>query len=272
MLIGRVGHLLFALTLIALGLLGLITGDFTAIWEPVPKGVPARELLVYVCALISLASGVGLLLRRTAAPAAACLLAYLLIWFVLFRLPVIFHAPLVAVTWEGCGETAVVIAAAWALYAWFAASLDRRHVVFVGENAVHIARGFYGLAVIAFGLAHFAYVKETASLIPEWLPWHVVWVYVTGYAYIAAGIAVLTGVCARAAAALSALQMGLFTVLVWVPTLAAGGRGHSQWSETLVSWTLAVSGWVVADSYRDLPWFNFSKPRIIPSDSLSARR
>src|SRR5437899_4799587 len=42
-------------------------GDFTALWQPVPKGVPAREVLVYLCASVSLASGIGLLWRHTAA-------------------------------------------------------------------------------------------------------------------------------------------------------------------------------------------------------------
>src|SRR5215470_5088125 len=111
MRIASVGHAAFALIMIALGIQGLIKGDFTVVWQPVPKGVPAREVLVYLCSLVSLASGIGLLWRRTAGSAARVLLALLVIWFLLWRVRALFIASLIEGTWS-CGEAFVMIAAA----------------------------------------------------------------------------------------------------------------------------------------------------------------
>jgi uncharacterized membrane protein len=252
-----VGQAVFAATLIALGLMGLIQGELAPIWQGVPHNLPARDALGYLCATVCLATGIGLLVEHTAAVAARVLLVYLVLWFLAIKLRYVYLAPTVEGSYQSCGETAVLIAAAWVLYVWYASAWDRQRLrVASGEAGIHIARVLYALAMIAFGLSHFAYRNLTAPLVPAWLPWHIAWAYFTGSAYLAAGVAILLGPYARLAAALSVLQMGLFTLLVWVPLVAVGATSSitgRPWSELVVSWALTAGGWVVADSYRGVP-------------------
>jgi uncharacterized membrane protein len=258
----RLARVVFAATMVGLGLWGLIRQDFAAIWQPVPKHWPAREALVWFTGLASLACGLGLPWRRTAAVAGGVLTAVLLVWMLVFKATVIVRAPGVAAAWESCGETAVIGAGAWVMSA-SAATGWRRLGFVVGDNGLRLARGLYGLAMLAFGAAHLAYVKETAALVPAWLPAHAAWVWLTGATYIAAGLAMLAGVWARLAATLSAAQIAVFTLLVWAPAVAAPGAAPDAWSEAVISWTLTAAAWVVAASCRDAWLAVRGRPRAI---------
>lgn len=252
--IASFGHAVFAATMIALGITGLIRGSFVPFWTGVPKDMPARTALAYVCAIVSLGSGLGLLWRRAASVASRILLACLALWMLLFRVLLIVRTPTSPGLWWACGEIAVMMAGAWVLVVWFAGDPGGKRAGFVtGDKALRIARVLYGLGLITFGVAHFTFLERTVGMVPGWLPWHLGWAYFTGIALVAAGVAVIIGVFARLAAMLSALELSLFTLLVWVPVLAAGADS-SQWNEFVDSWALTAAGWVVAESYRGMAW------------------
>ena len=104
---------------------------------------------------------------------------------------------------------------------------------------------------------------------PGWLPAHVAWAYFTGTAFIVAGMAVLIGVCARLAAALSALQMGLFFVLVWVPAMATRPLNKFQRGEVLITWVLMAAAFQpVLHFYRVSPLWGFALPAIAAAYSV----
>ncbi len=245
-------RVLFAASLIALGITAVVRRSFVPVWTGVPKDFPARMAVVWLCAFISLGCGLGLLWRRTAAIASRLLLACLVLWFLLFRIPLIFRAPKnPAVSWV-CGETLVMIAGAWVLFIEFA---DRRSRLgfLTSDRALRIATALYGLGLIPFGVAHFTFLERTVGMVPGWLPWHLGWAYFTGAAFIATGLALVFGVFTRLAATLSALEMGLFTVLVWGPILIARPDA-GQWDEIVDSCVLTGAGWLVAECYRGMPW------------------
>ena len=248
------GHLVFSITMIGLGIVGLLYRDFVPVWSPVPASIPGHVVFVYLGPLISLASGICLLVPRVTTIATHLLLTALLLWLLLFRLPNFVYAPPFQACWS-VFPLAVMLAATWALYVWFAADWDRQHLSFVnGNNGLRIAHVLYGFSLIFFGSAHFIDLKDTLSLIPNWLPGHAFWACFTGGTFIAAGVAVLAGRCARLATLLSAFQIGLFLLLVWVPIVAAGSKVPFQWSETILNAALLAAAWMVADSYRNTPW------------------
>ncbi len=244
-------RILFALTMIAIGVAGLASDTFAPIWAGVPKTLPDRILLAYLSTFASLACGAGLLVRRWAGWSALVLLVFLMVWTVLFKVPFIIRQPLVEVSYQSTGENLVLIAAAWVLNVWCAKS----RTFPAGGIGMRVSHLLYGLALIAFGFSHFAYLGLTAPLIPRWLPpSQLFWAYFTGAAYLAAGLAIVTGIAGRLGAVGSALQITLITLIVWGPGVAAGKFDVSNWQEPVVSWSLTAAAWVVAASFERYPW------------------
>lgn len=249
----RWGQVLLAAAMIGLGIRGFIVGDFASVWQRIPVDhLPTRQFLVYGCAAIELATGIGLLWQRAIGLASMVLLAFLLLWATLLKLPAVTASPLMEATWLGFGEITVVAAGAWVVAATHANAWARRKLTFVvGANGVRCSRFLFAVSLPMIGLSHFVYAKETVALIPAWLPWHLGWAYLTGAASIAASLGVMFAFWPRLAATLEAAMLSVITLLVWLPGLIAAPSNDSC-IPFLMSAAIACGAWAVADSYRGL--------------------
>ena len=239
---------LFALGMIGLGILTLVYGDFALVWQPVAPWIPGRTVLAYFSGLILLLSGVGLLLRVTARLAARILFAYLIVWLLL-KAPALLAAPRIEAVWLGFGEIAVLLSGGWVLFANLAELREGSLLtVATGANGIHLARTLFAVSLIPIGLSHLVYVKQTAELVPAWLPYRVIWAYVTGAGQIACGLGVLFSIFPRVATRAEAGMLSLFTLLVWGPAILAAPTTRLPWTAFLISWLIASAAWVVAQN------------------------
>ena len=260
MRISGFGHVLFGIAAAGLAALCLVYGNFAPIFEPFPASLPQSEIWEYGLGAILLAASAGLFFARTALAGALIIGVYELVWVVARARPVILK-PLVVGSWYGLGEALGPLVGAWILYA----ALRGRQgtpaaTVMTDARALHVARVLFGAACVTYGAAHFAYATYTAKMVPAWLPDRTGIVYLTGSCHAAAGFGILIGVLPRLAATLEAIMMSLFGVLVWLPTFFLrpapewASSTQIQWSETLLTFLLAASAWIVAGSLRSTPW------------------
>ena len=193
-----------------------------------------------------LAAGVGLLFDGTARYASRALLPYLILWLLL-KGPAVMAAPLMEAVWLGVGELAVLLAGGWALFATLAKLRSGSVLSFAaGQSGLHIARIMFGVALIPIGLSHIFYVKQTAELVPAWLPYRVGWAYLTGVGQIACGIGALVHVSAQFAATVEAAMLSIFAVLVWAPAVLADPHSRLAWTAFFITWIIAAGAWLVA--------------------------
>jgi uncharacterized membrane protein len=239
---------LFAVGMIGLGILALVYGDFALVWQPVAAWVPGRSGLAYASGLIMLLGGAGLLFRPTARLSIRILFPYLIAWLLL-KVPALVVAPQMEAVWLGFGELAVLLAGGWTLFAVLAGLRERSILAFAtGEKGIGIARILFAVSLIPIGLSHLFYVKETAHLVPAWLPFREGWAYLTGVGQIACGIGVLFSIYPRLAATAEAGMLSLFTLLVWGPAIVAAPKTRLPWTAFFISWVITAGAWVVANN------------------------
>ena len=268
----RLGRLLFAVGLAVLGLLNLVWGEFSYVWQPVPKWVAWRGPLATASGVVLVALGLGMLWPRTARMAALLLTANMAAWLLLTEVPFLLAAPAIEVRWLACGETLMLLAGGWSLLAAAARGEQSRRGLLDGPRGARLARLVFALALPMVGLSHFVYLETTTSMVPAWLPCHVGFAYLTGAAHIAAGLGLLFGVLPRLAATAEAAMISLFTVAVNVP-LAIGHPGdHFQVSDLFVAVALAGAAWAVAGSLAGAPWgLRSPRPQREPAGAFSPR-
>jgi uncharacterized membrane protein YphA (DoxX/SURF4 family) len=240
----RIGFHLYGLAAAALGLVGIIWGDFALVWQPVPAAVPGRTILAYVVGAALLSAGAAMQWRRTAVIGAEALTILYALGVLLLHVPQVAAHPMIFGTWSGLAEQLALVAGGLVAYA-AAARIDAVQAARVSK----VGRVTLGVCVLAFGAAHFIYIKETAAFVPQWLPpGGIFWAYATGIAHWAAGIAILSGTFASAAAKwLTAMFVG-FGVLVHAPSLFIDPRSHMNWTANAMNLALIGAAWVIAES------------------------
>jgi uncharacterized membrane protein YphA (DoxX/SURF4 family) len=242
----RVGTLLrmpvYGAAAIALGLIGLVWGDFASVWQPVPPEFPARRILACVVASLFLASGIALQWRRTAR-ASLPVLALLHFFPALFWLRRVIVLPHIIGTWLGFAEQFALVVAAIVAFA----SLSPRPGAWRAE-ILRAGRILFGACAVIFGLAHFLSLPETIRMVPGWLPpGQQFWALATGVFHLLAGLAIVTGIQAVLASRLLTAMILGFGALVWAPTLIAAPGSHLAWCGNAINLAVAGAAWIVAD-------------------------
>lgn len=239
---------LFAIGMIGLGVLALIYGDFALVWQPVEPSVPGRTILAYASGVIMLLGGIGLLFEAAAAWSVRILFPYLIVWLML-KVPALLAAPKMEAVWLGFGEIAVLMTGGWVLFARLGRVGEGSPLAFLtGDRGVPLARILFAVSLLPIGLSHIIYVKETADLVPAWLPYRPGWAYLTGAGQMACGLGVLFSVLPQIAAWAEAGMISLFTLLVWVPAVWATPKVRMPWTAFFISWTIGSAAWVMAQN------------------------
>lgn len=233
--------------LLALGIQALLLGDFVHGWQPVPAGLPLKQPLAALSAILLIGLSGGLFSATWRSLAAGGLSALLIAWLLVLHVPFIAERLMVLGSWLGAAEVGFILSGALLQTAYIHTAR--------GHHVRTLARALAVLALVNFGACHFVYADLTAAMIPTWIPGRLFWAYATGTGYLAAAAALASGIWARRAAWATAAMMGSFVFLVHVPRIVGTGNGAPAWKLLFATVALAGAASVIAADTRYWnPW------------------
>src|ERR1700687_5878936 len=228
----NLGRHVFGVATLAFGLL-------TLAWHDYNDGPPPRYI-VYAAAAALIFGGAAIQFRRTSKTGAAVLGAVYLV-FALQCVPRIVATPQIYNSWGNFFEQFSLVAGAAIVYTRLSSAWSR-------ETLHRISRILLGICAASFTLEQAFYLHATANLVPKWLPpTQIFWAATTTVFFALAALALLTNRMALLATRLLTIMLVLFGLLVWVPLLLSDPRNHTNWSETVETFAIAGSAWILAD-------------------------
>ena len=227
------GRIFVSVALVVFGIQHFLYAGFVA--GLVPAWMPARLFWAYFVGVAFFAAAVGIVIQRTMRPAGTLLGVTFFLFVAMLHIPRI-----VAHSRDGNEWTSGFVALAMCGGAWILASaspLDEREIA---DPFLRLGRYFFGLSMVAFGIQHFFDSRLTVRIGPPWILGRPLWACVVGAVLIAAGGAILFGKKLRLAATILGTMIFLYSLLFYLPRIAAHPRDPGPWTSGFE--LLALSG------------------------------
>lgn len=246
----RIGQFLFGIAITAFGVENLICARLGLTVPGVPW-FPANPFLAYLTGIVLLAAGVSIAANIRARLTATLLGILFLLYVVLLEVPQVAAEPMSVSIRTVFFEALAIGSSALTLAATLPSSGSFPRWDRVLNKLIGFGPYLFGVSSVVFGIDHFLILAVIASLVPAWMPAHMFWACLTGAAFIAAGISILTKWMDQWAAALLGAMFLLWFLLLHSPRVVIAVRSHDpnapdEWSSALIALALCGGSWICA--------------------------
>jgi uncharacterized membrane protein len=239
--LSNIGRIFYGLAIAAIGFLTIFYRDFPYFMIP-PKHtwITDHVLLVYLSGALLFLAGVCIIIGKKLLPASLILGTGLLLLFCFYFIPY----QLMALSnyrhygdWENAAKELALASGALVI-----ARTKRLGII------------LFALTIISFSIDHFVYAHEAAGYVPAWVPNPVLWLYITGSALAAAGIAILFDIKRKLGATLLGVMIFIWVIILHIPRVIAGPMDNSgESSSAFLALAYCGIAFVIAGAARSAP-------------------
>lgn len=223
-----IGRIFYGLSMAAMGLITIYYRDFPyMLIPPHHHWISDHVILVYLSGALLFLAGVCITLGKMLKTASRLLGAVLLFIFCVYFVPYELASSARYThygQWENSVKELALAAGALAIAGY------RFGVI------------LFALAIISFGIDHYVYAHEATGYMPEWIPQKLFWLYFTGTALLASGLAILLNIKRSLAAVLLGAMIFIWVIIVHIPKTMAAPLAVNEGEITSAFLALAYCG------------------------------
>jgi len=228
-----------------MGLLTMYYHDLPYMLIP-PKHSWIPGLVILSCffgALLVLA-GACIVLKIKARPIALLLGTVLLLIFIFYFIPYQFIVSpdyMHFGDWENAAKELALAGGAFVVAGSVPGKNDSPLIKYLSK-LIPCGTILFALMIISFGIDHFIYGKQAADYVPSWIPYRVAWIYVTGTALMASGVAIIVKTRPALAASLLGAMILAWFIILHIPRIIISPIAYMGSEITSAFIALAYSG------------------------------
>jgi len=224
------GRWFFAVAIVAFGIQNFYYTGYLKGLELTPEWAPFHTFWAYLDGALLIAGGVAIAIQKKAR------LGALLIAAVYFASVVLLRFPRIPLTMHSIPERTVL----------FEPMSIGCGALFLAGMFLPWARVLFGITMVVFGIDHLLIPRSIAALIPSWIPGAYFLAWFTGFAFIAAGVSIITRWQIRLASILLGLMFFLWVAVVHLPRVLVKLHNPNEWNSLLVALAICGASWILA--------------------------
>ena len=249
------GQLLFGIAMAAFGVEDFICARLGLVVRGSVPWYPTNPLLACIDGVVFLVAGFSIAANVRARLSAIVLGLLFLLCVLLVEVPLIIAAPrdlsIRSVFFEGLAFGAAALILAGILPSGRSA-LRRNSVL---DKLIASGPYLFGVSSLVFGIDHFLILGFIVSLVPAWMHAGLFWAYLTGGAFVAAGISILIKRMDALAGTLLGTMFLLWFLLLHAPRVVSALRSHAagapdEWSSAFIALGMCGGSWICAWNAR----------------------
>ncbi|MGO9647853.1 MAG: hypothetical protein ACLPOO_07345 [Terriglobales bacterium] len=242
------GQLLFGIAIAAFGVENVICAHLGLSVRGVPW-FPENPFLGYLTGVALLAAGLSIVANIGARWTAILLGILFLLYVLLIEASRVAAKPMGISVRTVFFETLAIGSAALTLAGTLPSEGSGRWDS-VLDKLIKSGPYLFGASSVVFGIDHFLVLEVIASLVPAWMHAGMFWAYLTGTAFMVAGISILLRRMDRWAAFMLGTMFALWFVLLHSPrsvsaTLSHNPNVQNEWSSALIALAMCGGCWIV---------------------------